>query len=538
MIQDDLRRYTFRVCFLPVCAIACCSNLLAADGLIRSKKPDRGTYQSPILGGTQGQAANSAGQTKRNNHEDANQLVDTPILDLHSKLKPLDVVPPLDALPDPIMQVGHSESTAASDESVSNAVQSVGYEHVSSVENCSCESCRGSAVFTPMTVVGEPIYDASCDGLSCGSPGCDSHGYGSFGQRSHTPHRWFGSIELLLMFRSGDLLPPLVTTGPADDPDTAGQLGQDGTVVLAGGGVELKDITGGGRLTIGTWLDGCKDRSLVARGWFAGEKSYGFTGNQDTNAVLTRPFFNVTDGETPAQDTQLIVFPNRTSGVVSVSADNNVYGADLSIRQLAYKDLGGTIDFLYGYQYMGMSNSLSIASRSTSLNDDFAPVGSVLAVADSFDIQNDFHGAQLGIASNYREGCWSFSSLAKIGFGGIRRKTLLRGLTMTSIDGNNATDPNGLLVRSTNAGKRIDNTFGWVPELDLTLGWQKYPAFDVTCGYNLIVMTDARQLADVIDPQLASNLAANPIGAQRPTPVFRDGTFYVHGIHFGINYIY
>jgi hypothetical protein len=51
-------------------------------------------------------------------------------------------------------------------------------------------------------------------------------------------------------------------------------------------------------------------------------------------------------------------------------------------------------------------------------------------------------------------------------------------------------------------------------------------------------MTDALQLSGAIDPQLASNLAPNPVGAQRPTPNFRYGTFYVQGIHFGLNYMY
>ena len=74
--------------------------------------------------------------------------------------------------------------------------------------------------------------------------------------------------------------------------------------------------------------------------------------------------------------------------------------------------------------------------------------------------------------------------------------------------------------------------------MDLTLGWQRYPCFDVTFGYHLIVMTDALQVSGAIDPDLAVNAATNPTGAQRPTPNFRYGTYYVQGMHFGLSYIY
>ena len=217
--------------------------------------------------------------------------------------------------------------------------------------------------------------------------------------------------------------------------------------------------------------------------------------------VITRPFLNVTGGASE-QDTQVIAFPDRATGDISVHADSNVFGADISMRQLWYKRFGGTIDLLYGYQYMGMDQSLSIASTSTSLSDEFAPVGAVLSVADQFDIENDFHGGQLGIASHYREGCWSFSTLAKIGFGSVRRRATLTGLT---------------------------------PELDFTLGWQKYPSFDITFGYHIIAMTDALEISGAVDPNLAVSFDD---GAVNPAIQFSEGTFYVQGLHFGLTYIH
>jgi len=70
------------------------------------------------------------------------------------------------------------------------------------------------------------------------------------------------------------------------------------------------------------------------------------------------------------------------------------------------------------------------------------------------------------------------------------------------------------------------------------VGWQYFPAFDVTFGYHIIAMTDALQVSGVMDPQLATNLAPVPAGAQRPSAIFRHDTFYVQGLHFGLSYIY
>jgi hypothetical protein len=400
---------------------------------------------------------------------------------------------------------------------------------------------------------GNVIHDATCDGCpscvaGCDSIGCDSMGscsapwYHSWANSSLScdSNHWFGGVELLLMFRKGEHLPPLVTTSvdPDPDADTAGEIGQAGTRVLVGVDSILKDLRAGGRLTLGTWIDHQQCRSLVMRGWFAGEETFGFGTNQDQTPVIARPFLDVSDNQAAAQDTQLIAFPDRATGSLSVQASNDVFGGDISVREFWYGKYGGTVEFLYGYQYMRMNENLGISSISTSLDDDFAPLGSVIAISDSFDIDNEFHGGQLGVSSRYREGCYSFNSLMKVAFGSLARRAKLAGSTFTSIDGLNAVDPNGLLVRSTNAGTITDHTFGWVPEIDLSLGWHKYPRFDVTVGYNVIAMTEALQVSGAIDPNLAVNLSDPPTGQQRPAAALRYGTYYVQGIHFGLQYVY
>ena len=520
-----------------------------ADGLIRSKQPDRGTYTPPVLVDAKVETVETATSGRQVASPGDSGLVDVPLDSPDDPPVYSDSGPGLSTLPAPIVLANEPPNRPT--------VRTVGYQqddqeqsrqtriqHGPSpqvVQQCSCESCRAGVVnggmipaqlHTPLHITNEPVFDLGCDAAPCcDGSGCDAPGCSGCQRWGLGSDDWFGSIELLLMFRSGDHLPALATDGPLDS------TGTNNPTIFAGNETVFKDMTAGGRLTLGAWLDCYKDRHLVARGWFAGEQSYGFNGDQNTHPTLVRPFFNVTDGVTPADDILVVATPNEATGSLDIHGDSNVYGADISIRQLWYKQYGATVDLLYGYQYMGLDENLRISDRATSLTD-VPPIGSVRATTDLFDVENDFHGGQFGVASHYREGCWSFSSLAKIGFGSVRRRAILSGSTFNSIDGNNATDPNGLLVRSTNAGTFNDNTFGWVPELDLTLGWQQYPCFDVTFGYHLVAMTDALQVSGAIDPTLSVNSSVPPIGAQRPTANFRHGTFTVQGIHFGLSYVY
>ena len=533
------KRLNSSVCAALVAALAIAP--LTAQAQIRGKLPDRGVYQPPRV-------MKPGRELIPVEVTDAKAMpipADHPRADTSekSKLRPVghetvQLISPAAALLDPPVDPDSIESSESS-----QAVQA----DIPAVDQ--------DATVWPDPV--EPLHAITCDGcdacdaMGCDSIGCDSIGCDSMGgcgkpwwQRwsncslSTCSDRWFGGAELLLMFRKGDRPPPLITTSDNPDPDIAGQLDQNDTQIVLGFDSILKDMTAGGRFTIGTWIDNRQCRSLVTRIWFAGTEEFDFVANQDTLPTITRPFLNVTDGQAAEQDTLLVAFPDRADGSIRVNASNDVFGGDFQVRQFLHCRYGATLDFLYGYQYMRVNDRLGISSMTTSLDGDFAPIGSVIAVADSFEAQNEFHGGQVGLVSRYREGCWSFDGTIKTGFGSLRRRAKLAGVTATSVDGDNFVDPEGLLVRGTNGGNHTDHTFGWVPELDVSLGWHRYPKFDVTFGYHIIAMTEALQTSGMIDPNLAVNLEDEPAGQQRPALVARYRTFYVQGIHFGLQYVY
>lgn len=582
----DKQAFAWLICF-SVFALALAT---PASAQIRTKKPDRGTYQPPVISRT------------------ANRRIPKPValadvrdleIEAETDQSPLvDIVEPWDeresgndadgyaeryaggSMPAPVRvdsplrrsNTNSRTQRASNIQPVTHAQpltdpQQVHHqpephvvhadsewENTQMVRPCSCESCSGGQVGgdviweggpVGVPVMGDVIYDGGCDSIGCDSIGCGRPGCGCGSSPDWAPaslsfcrDRWFGSIELLMMARKGDRLPALVTSGPSNDSDTAGQRDQADTVTVVGDDVLLRDGQPGGRLTLGTWLNACQSRSMVFRGWASGDETYNFSADQTSFPVLARPFFNVSDGQTPEEDTQLIAFPGLTDGSINVHAESSVFGGDLSIRQLWHAGMGGSIDVLYGYQYMRLNESLAINTVARSVSDDVAPIGTVIAVDDSFDAENEFHGGQIGIASAYREGCWSFSTLAKAGFGSLRRRGVIAGSTTTSIDENTAFDPNGLLARSTNIGTYENSTFAWIPELDFTLGYHYFPNFDITVGYHIIAMTDALQVSGLIDPGLAVNLDPNPTGQLSPAANLTYDTFYVQGVHLGLSYVY
>lgn len=370
----------------------------------------------------------------------------------------------------------------------------------------------------------------SCDGLGCN--GCNQCADFSNASLSLDPCRWFGGVELLLLFREGDSIPALVTSSPPGTaPGTAGQL--PGASILAGGQEEFKDLTAGGRLTIGTWLDDCRDRSLVFRGWTATEADFTFSARQGINAG---PNLAIPTTNAGVADAVLIAFPDSNAnfgrfGSVNVSATSQVYGGDISVRQFLTGGLGTTFDVLYGYQYMHLDENLSLATTSTKTQDPFpAQIGNNLTTLDQFETDNNFHGGQFGFAGGYREGCWSFDWLGKVGFGQIKREAERRGRSVITTDTPPpAVNDTGLLVSDANSGSYSSSTFGFVPEFDMSVGWHKYPRFDVTFGYNIIAMTDAVRLSGIMDP-------TNTLDTPRSSINY--GTFMMQGMHFGIRHVW
>ena len=373
-----------------------------------------------------------------------------------------------------------------------------------------------------------PSIDSACDAIEPAPQ--SSTRLGNFISSTSSSDLWFASAELLLMFRSGDKLPILATTST----DATGQgvlpIGPPSTTrKLFGNERVLDEMTPGGRLTLGVWLDKNHCHSVVFRGWGSEDETFSF-GDRSTGAkVIARPFLN-TDPSSLGQDSLvvagLVSGQSGTSGNIAITGRNQIFGGDLGFRHQLLSGLGGVVEFVYGYQQISMHDELAISSESF-------PTPSAVKVVDRFEADNRFHGAQIGLATRYLEGCWSFNGLLSLAGGSISRDALRTGMT----DLGAGPQTFGLLVGESNSGHTKDNAFGWVPEVNTSVGYQLTRNVDLSIGYHLIAMTDSVQASGMIDRDLAVN--QNPSsGPKDPSPLIDFDTFHVHGLQFGINFLY
>lgn len=398
-------------------------------------------------------------------------------------------------------------------------------------------------------VGGGAVYDAHCDGLpvapggsvigggaSCGieggfgpacgwedCSGCDACSRsGLIALPRLCADGWFGSAEWLLWYRRGQSFPVLAATGEDEDP---------AEVPLFGGEREGETSESGLRVTVGTWLDRTQCRSATVRLWGLGNEQIDFAVDGDAGLTIVRPFFDVTTLPGSAEE-NIVVRPD-TPDFLRIGFESEVYGGDASIRQLWVRGLGARVDFLYGYQYLRLDERLAIRSRTGGFPD------AQLSVTDSFEVENEFHGGQIGLGAFYEEGCWTFHGLAKVGFGNLERRGTLAGTTTTQVGADPAATTNqGLLVRDTNAGSSSDSTFAVSPELSLGLGYRMNHWMDLSIGYSFLMVTDALQTWRTLDNQLAVNLEDPPVDPARPARTFSYGDYWAQGINFGVNFNY
>jgi hypothetical protein len=112
------------------------------------------------------------------------------------------------------------------------------------------------------------------------------------------PTWWVSGGGLLWSVKAAPL-PPILTTFDAGSPSATtgfgGALGVPGTAVLSPDHLNFGPF-GGGRFTLGHWLESDPRFGLEAGGFFLGSNSSGFSQTSDGSVPLRVPFSNVPPG--------------------------------------------------------------------------------------------------------------------------------------------------------------------------------------------------------------------------------------------------
>ncbi|MCA9190485.1 MAG: BBP7 family outer membrane beta-barrel protein [Planctomycetales bacterium] len=409
--------------------------------------------------------------------------------------------------------------------------QSMGTYYGSGLPNCGgcgqigCLGCGGliSWLIAPRNM----CCSAGCDStysIGCGVPlGC--------GPLAALWYRTKIRAEVPLFWRRGAAPPALVSTA------VGGGTGQ----TLLGDRVLNEDSQAGFRITAGTYFGEGDCFHLLFRYWTAGDQddNYRFDSSQFTS--LSRPF-NQTDTGTPVANTYDVVVPNLREGFINVATTSRVDGVDVILRRKLYQDRFSRLDWLWGYQHVGVDESLTITDQSTftAASGVFVP-GDSIATRDHFETSNNFHGVSYGLMNSRSIAAWKLETMFRLGLGNLRRITQAAGETTTTSGVSpftSSTEQQGLLARDTNSRRFQDDTFVVVPNVGINLACCLRPGLDFTFGYEYMLLPKVAQASQQIDDSLRVNLSDPFSGSLDPAFSFDERRYWIHSLGLGLQLRY
>jgi Putative beta barrel porin-7 (BBP7) len=358
------------------------------------------------------------------------------------------------------------------------------------------------------------------------------------------PPTWWISGGGLLWSVKAAPLPTTLTTFGAGSPSATtgfgGALGVPGTVVLSPDHLNYGPF-GGGRFTLGHWLDSDPRFGLEVDGFFLGNNSSGFSSMSNGSVPLRVPFSNVPPGAGfPLGSSSFVLAdPGFASGGQVISSSLQFWGIEGNGLYRAYSRQGLSVSVIAGLRYLDLREGLSIVSTENLL----APGVGSFTGTDNFSTRNQFYGAQLGVKAEQQLGRFDGSVVAKVALGDNYQSVSINGNSQVSGFGLPAgTSPGGIFAQATNIGLQTRNQFAVVPEAQVELGYTIWSGIRLFVGYDFIYMSNVVRPGDQIDTTL--NLTGNPAiapgstltGAARPMPLMNNSSFWAQGVKFGASY--
>jgi hypothetical protein len=364
-----------------------------------------------------------------------------------------------------------------------------------------------------------------------------------------TPRFW-ASGEFLLQWMKGiPVLEPVVTSSNVDPFVNPGVLGRQGTLVLFGGDNIHFDMHSGVRLSAGASLDAFRkwavDANIV---WFdERQQSSGFASNLAGSPVISRP---IVDPATNLEGVFLVAFPDNFAGRIVIDAHQEFWGTETNlIRNIVQAPWGG-VDVFGGVRYAELEEDMSISDASLILPNSsqggrflgtIVGPGNVLGKNDTFETRNQFYGGQLGIKAEIRRGNWFFYSKTKLALGNTQQVVNINGSsTLTPVVGTPITVPGGLLAVGQVIGRQQHNDLGFIPEVNLNVGYQFSEGIRVYVGYDFMYWSSVVRPGEQIDRNInrsfvpTSEFFGGPTIPNEPILLFRTSDFWLQGVNFGV----
>jgi hypothetical protein len=349
------------------------------------------------------------------------------------------------------------------------------------------------------------------------------------------PTVWGGVDGLLWWTKSAPLPIPVVTTGPASQGASAGNLGMPGTVSL--NGRLHPDFSGGARLFLGGWFGPDHVLGLDGSLFYLGRQSGGFSVLDRTgtgNFVINEPLIG-------APFITQVSAPGSATGGVAVGDTSRFWGGDVNLLYNLYRGNGWTVNLLGGYRFLELDETLTIASNSTVLstvtftdgqNNTLvtAPPGSAIAVIDRFGVRNEFNGGQIGANFQYLWGRWSVDGVAKLGIGATHEVISINGVTNVYPVNDFPVPLAGGNFANVQMGRYARDRFALAPEAQLKVGYQLLPSLRGQVGYDFLYLSNVVRPGNQIDNVYD--------GVTRPAVPWNTSSYWGQGLTLSVQFSY
>jgi hypothetical protein len=352
------------------------------------------------------------------------------------------------------------------------------------------------------------------------------------------PRYWVVPEFLYWWVKEGPLLTPLVTSGANATPALGSEVDFHGFA--------------GARLTAGVWLDADASLGLEGRGLLLESRSVGswFSSDANGNPRLGLSFFNA---QTGAEDNAAFAVPGSLAGVLGVIYTTQLWGGEANTVVNLFRDRGCTVDVLAGFRYAGLEESLTVAGRSTPLNNvGVAFAGALLSAPastttiDSFRTFNNFYGGQVGVRAELWRGCFFVDLTGRLALGVTHQAVEVAGQSSLFIGpvGPVQTVPGGVFAQPSNFGRVTNDAFSVIPEVEAKVGYEVNRHLKVFVGGTFLYWNHVARAGEQIDRTVAPSQAPtfgefNPqAAATRPALLLRPGDFWATGLNIGLEFRY
>jgi hypothetical protein len=341
---------------------------------------------------------------------------------------------------------------------------------------------------------------------------------------------------------------PLISTGP---PASQGRLSNPFSRVLLGGSdIDLGQVSGA-RITAGWGVVaggvGFESTTLIL------EKSrfnFPFASDLMGRPTLARP---VIDNNTGQEQASLIASPGQFTGSATVEGTSRLWGTEVNMIKCKIHTKCFCADWLIGFRYLDLDETLVIRQQTTVLEGgivgflgDILGPGSVVTIGDSFRTRNEFYGGQLGAQGEIHLGNFFIYALGKVAIGNAHQSTDIQGGSTLIPPGGVVpqTTAGGLLALSSNSIHTSRDSFTFIPEVNVNVGYQFGKHIRVFAGYSFIYWDDVLRPGDQLDRRvnpalIPTSLAFGPPGGVPAPPVLVKHTdYWIQGVNAGAVFRY